>query len=413
VIQRTAQLEARSATGAVWFDARGLQEGFKEHAGRGIGTYVAALAAALDEQADCRRLRMLVEGGVELTHPVSLSRILALPRRLGRSARLATQLHQHVQLAAWLSLQRPAAVHFPAQTDAPALVAVPTVLTVHDLVLHRHGAWYAGAPGDAFAARLRRARFRTMRLLERRAVAHAARVIVPSRVTAEELAGTLGVPRARIAVIPEAAARHFSPRPAPADATIRERLGLPERYLLHAGGADARKRVPELIRVFDALARDDATLALVLVGPVASGRAYPEVRRALGAARARDRIVLPGVVPEAHLPAVYRGAAVVVLATRHEGFGLPVVEAFASGVPVVATAADAVREVAGDAALLVPVAEVGELADAVRRVLHDPELARELRARGLARAAQHTWTLAAAETLVVYEEVAGFRVRSG
>ncbi|HEY8515174.1 MAG TPA: glycosyltransferase family 1 protein [Candidatus Binatia bacterium] len=397
---------------AVWFDARGLQVGFKEHGGRGIGTYVAALATELDHQAAPDRLRMLVERGAELLHGVSPSRLLYVPRALGGRGPLATHLHQHAQLAAWLSARRPAAVHFPAQTDAPAVLGVRTVVSVHDVVLHRHGAWYEAGTPDSLRARARRARFRTMRLLERLAIAHASRIIVPSRVTAEELVRELAVPRAKISIIPLAAAPRFSPEPAPNDAAVRARLRLPERYLLHTGGADPRKRVPELIDVFDAIARDDASLGLVLAGPVANGAAYPAVRQAIERAAARDRIVLPGVVRDEELPALYRGAAALVLATRYEGFGLPVVEAFACGTPVVATAADAVREVAGDAALLVPVAEIGELRQAVRRVLNDAELAASLRERGLERAAQFRWSLAAAETLAVYEEVTGEHLRA-
>jgi alpha-1,3-rhamnosyl/mannosyltransferase len=122
-------------------------------------------------------------------------------------------------------------------------------------------------------------------------------------------------------------------------------------------------------------------------------------------------VLLTGVLPDAVLPAVYRGASVLVLATRHEGFGLPVLEAFASGVPVVATAAEAVRELAGDAALLVPVEEVGALYDAVRRVLDDAELARALAGAGRARSAQFRWSVAAAETLAVYEQVSGMHLR--
>lgn len=392
----------------VWLDARGLQRGFKEHGGRGIGTYVGALAEALDAEAAPGRVGMLVERGADLLQSVSPGRLVEVPRAVGRG-RLATQLHQHVQLALWISARRPAAVHFPAQSDPAAFVAVPSIVTVHDVVLHRHGAWYAR--GDGVGARVAGARFRTMRLLERLAIARAARIVVPSRVTALEVAQTLGVPRAKLAVIPLAAAARFRASPAPGDDAVRARLHLPERYLLHTGGSDARKRLPELVAVFDALARDDRELALVLAGPVASGDGMVALRRAIDTAAARERIVLTGVVPDDDLPAVYRGARALVLATRHEGFGLPVLEAFACGVPVVATAADAVREVAADAALLVGVDEVGALQDALRRVLSDEDLARDLGAAGRARAAQFRWSVAAAETLTVYEQVSGERLR--
>ena len=398
-------------TRAVWFDARGLQHGFKEHGGRGIGTYVGALAVALDAEAAPDRLGLLVERGMELMQSVTPSRLVFAPRAIAGRGRLATHLHQQAQLAAWLSLRRPLAVHFPAQTDAPALLAVRSVISVHDVVLHRHGSWYEGSD-DSLRGRAARVRFRTMRLLERRAIDHASRIIVPSRVTAEELSRTLGVPRVKIVIIPLAAAARFAQLAAPNDQAVRARLHLPARYLLHTGGGDARKRIPELIAVFDALARDDADLALVLVGPVAGGDGHAAVSRAIAAAAARQRIILAGVLREEDLPAVYRGATALVLATRHEGFGLPVVEAFASGLPVVATAAEAVREVAGDAALLVPVDEVGELRAALRRVLDEPDLAASLRAAGLARAAQFRWSLAAAETLAVYEEVTGQRIRA-
>lgn len=396
----------------MWLDGRGLQLGFKAHGGRGIGTYVAALASALDAVAAPGRVGFVVERGAELLHPVPRARLVEAPRALPGRGRLATQLHQHAQLAAWLSARRPAAMHFPAQTDAPALLGVRTVITVHDVVLHRHGAWYATHAGDGLAARASRARFRTMRLLERLAIAQASRVIVPSRVTAREVEETLGVERARITVIPLAAADRFGAAVAPSDASVRARLRLPERYVLHVGGSDARKRLPDLVAAFDALAHDDATLGLVLAGPPGDAAGSEALRRAIDVAAARHRVVVTGALPDEDLPAVYRGAAVLALATRHEGFGLPVLEAFACGVPVVASAADAVAEVAGDAALLVPLDAPDALAPALARVLGDRSVAASLREQGLARAAQYRWSVAAAETLTVYEEVAGLDLRS-
>ncbi|MBY0280514.1 glycosyltransferase, partial [Candidatus Binatia bacterium] len=233
VASRAQSAAAVAPARAVWLDARGLQQGFKAHAGRGIGTYLASLAGALDPEAGPGRVGYVVERDAELTHALAPARLVIAPRARPGHGRLATQLHQHLQLAAWLSAKRPAAVHFPAQTDAPALLAVRSIVTVHDVVLHRHGAWYATHAGDDLASRAARARFRTMRLLERLAIAHASRVIVPSRVTARELEETLGVARGRITVIPLAAPARFTDVASAGDATVRARLRLPERYVLH------------------------------------------------------------------------------------------------------------------------------------------------------------------------------------
>lgn len=396
-----------AANGAVWLDGRRLQRGFKRYSGLGPNTYVAELAPALDAEARPESLRLLVERGTEVVTRTPRSRFVEAPA-FGGSGPLGTHLRQHLLLAAWLRRQVPRAVHFVTQTDAPAFLDVPTILTVHDIVQHRHGHWYrpdptAGRLGSiAFETRMRLAR-----ALERHAIARARRIIVPSRVTAEELIETLGVPRAKIAVIPEAPSPRLRAEAEPADAVIRRRLRLPERYLLHPGGADARKRLPELVRIFDELARTDRGLGLVFVGPVRTGEGATELARAIAAAEASDRIRLAGVLDEVDLAAVYRGASAVTLATRHEGFGLPVVEAFACGVPVVSTAAAAIVEVAADAASLVPVDDVAALAPAIRRVLDEPEHAATLRSRGLTRAAQFRWGLAASETLAVYEDVLG------
>jgi len=158
---------------------------------------------------------------------------------------------------------------------------------------------------------------------------------------------------------------------------------------------------------FDRVASDDPGIGLVLTGPVDRGPGAESLRRAIDAAAARDRIRTTGVLPPPDVPAVFRGAEAVLLATRHEGFGLPVVEAFASGVPVVTTAAPAIAEVAGDAALLVPVDRPEALSEAVGRLLRDEALARELRARGLERASRFDEAAVARSTLRVLESVSG------
>jgi len=115
-----------------------------------------------------------------------------------------------------------------------------------------------------------------------------------------------------------------------------------------------------------------------------------------------QRVDLAGHVQREELAALYRGAACLVFPSRYEGFGLPVLEAMASGTPVVATAAGAVPEVAGDAAILVEPGQPEAIADGVRRALADRE---RLVAAGLQRASQFSLTETARRTLAVYREL--------
>jgi glycosyltransferase involved in cell wall biosynthesis len=112
-----------------------------------------------------------------------------------------------------------------------------------------------------------------------------------------------------------------------------------------------------------------------------------------------------GFVPEDELPALYNGADLFVFPSLYEGFGLPVLEAMACGTPVITSNVSSLPEVAGNAALLVDPYNVDELADAMRRILSDPALAADLRARGLERAQQFSWERTAQETLAVYKHV--------
>ena len=138
-------------------------------------------------------------------------------------------------------------------------------------------------------------------------------------------------------------------------------------------------------------AAEAAGLPLVVVGPEKEPKLAAELRR-----RGAD---LRGYVPQPDLVELYRDAAALVLPSRYEGFGLPVLEAMACGTPVVASPDPALREVAGDAAIF---AEPAELGDAVRRAVSERE---RLREAGIERARAFSWEETARRTLAVYEEL--------
>ena len=221
--------------------------------------------------------------------------------------------------------------HSPWLDGALLHSAVPMVVTVHDLIALK-------TPSELLRRGLR-ARLRYM------AVQRAARVIAPTSVVADDLVDALEIARARIHVIPEAAAPVFHPRPPLEVQSARERYGLPETYLLWVGGLktpDPHKRIVQLTRA-------RRTLPLVLVGPSAPwAHKLPDV-------------TLTGEVPDDDLAAIYTGAHALAFPSSDEGFGLTPVEALACGTPVVACDVPAVREVLRDRAELVPAHDLDAL----------------------------------------------------
>ena len=200
----------------------------------------------------------------------------------------------------------------------------------------------------------------------------------------------------------------FAPVTDPAAlAGMRARLGVPDGpYILSLGRIEPRKNLPGLVAAYRLIRQrlGPAAPTLVIAGPddglfAAFGA---KVREQGGAG-----IVFCGGVPQADLPALLSGAAALAYPSFGEGFGLPVIEAMACGAPVVATTAPAVPEVAGGAALLVDPGDISGLAEALGRVLTDPALARDLRARGLARAATFDWKNAVELALRAYRRAVG------
>lgn len=228
--------------------------------------------------------------------------------------------------------------------------------------------------------------FRTWyRALHRALARLGARIVTVSAFSRDRLAARLRLDPGRIAVMPEGAEHILR---APADTSVLDRGGLvPGRYVLAVGTGAAHKNLAALGAAASMLHARGVRLAI-------AGRADPAVFRAAGGAEG----VALGRVSDAELRALYENATALLFPSRYEGFGLPPVEAMACGCPVVAGRAGAVPETVGDAALLFDPDAPGTLVAALTRLLDQPGLAEELRARGQARAARFTWR-AAAEAL--------------
>lgn len=206
------------------------------------------------------------------------------------------------------------------------------------------------------------------------------------------------LPPHKIIAIPPGLGPEFAPQPEEALTAFREPRKLPRAYCLTLGSNKPHKNLPRLIRAYAALPAD--TPPLVIAGP--EDPRYPEMRAA--AAPLGQRVIFLGRVAEAQLPCLYAGAALFIQPSLMEGFGLPVVEAMAGGIPVACSDAPGVTEAAGGAALLFDPRRPEAITHALSTALGDSALQKDLRARGLRRAQTLTWANTAQATLKVYGE---------
>jgi glycosyltransferase involved in cell wall biosynthesis len=318
----------------------------------GDETYVERLLHELPAQAEGFRLAAVTRRPELLPSGVEA---------LGLDARIQ-ELRMLVALPGLLRRVRPALAHFVHAI--PPRCPCPAVLTVQDLSFERE-------PGlMGLKDRL------TFKLVVRRSVKRAARVIAISERTKRDLVELYGVDPARVVVTPLGVDAVFAPG------------GEREDFLLFVGAIQERKD-PRAA----ALAAREAGRRLVVVGPTKDESLADELR-GLGAE-------LRGYVPKDELARLYRQAACLVFPSRYEGFGLPVLEAMASGTPVVAAPDEAVQEVADGAAVY---AQPGGLAGAVQEALARRD---ELGAAGIERARRFSWAETARRTAEVYREVLG------
>ncbi len=307
------------------------------------------------------------------------------PSRLAVGARLLARAWER----GWPPSVAGAVVHALTPLAPPRLrPGQVLVVTVHDAVPYTHpetltprgAAWH--------------------RVMIGRAAVEAAALVVPTRAVAAALtaAGVGG----RVEVIgegPPAVLRR--PVSAAEIDDVRARLGLPRRYLLTVGTLEPRKGLDVLL---DALAADPTGVTLAVVGQPGWGGS--DLAAEAGRRGISDRVRVLGRLPDESLAAVLAGAAVAVVPSRSEGFGLPLLEAMSRGVPVIHSDAAALVEVAGGAGLTVPVGDSGALAAAISRVLRDPDLAARMSTAGRLRAVDFSFDTVAEQLWALYREVA-------
>ena len=231
-----------------------------------------------------------------------------------------------------------------------------------------------------------------------RSVGEADRVLADSASTRDDLIALMGVPANRVEVLYSGVDPRFRPEREPGERRrILRRYRVGESpYILSVSTLQPRKNFVRLIQAFSALSTD---VRLVIAG--GRGWLYEDIFAA--AAKCGDRVRILGYVDDSDLPALYRGAALFAFPSLYEGFGLPVLEAMACGVPVVCSNASSLPEVAGDAALLVDPLDTDGLANALHRGLGDRDLSVHLVEKGCVQAARFTWSRAARQLLTAID----------
>lgn len=363
----------------------------------GIGTYIRSLLRALSI-IDRENRYTIVTG------PAEAPLLAGMPENF-RSAIYARNDHSyfdHLAFPLYLRSLRPDLVHIPLNR-VPLLMFRPYVVTIHDMA----NLIFDEAPISSFRLELRRYRFR-------RGLMRANRVIAVSDSTKRDVERLMGVPPDRTRRVYNAPDPAFL-RDASEPSAVEERERIMERYqvnypfLLYAGNIRRHKNVPRLVEAF-AVLREQLSehpvykeLRLVIIGDTISR--YPAVRQAVLKSKMEHSVRFLGFVPFETLRCFYESAAAFVFPSKHEGFGLPPLEAMACGLPVVTSNVSSLPEVVGDAAVLVNPDNVFDIARGIHDVLLDDALRADMVRRGHENAARFNWERTARQVLAIYREV--------
>jgi glycosyltransferase involved in cell wall biosynthesis len=353
----------------------------------GIGRYVRALTDHLPAVAAADRGAVTwIVGRHPAGRLAAAGLVPAVTARLAWPGRVATRT--------WVTLRRPrlpagvlADLDMVHATSAavPPRGGRPLVATVHDLAFRHYP--------DAYPAAGRRYHDRSARIV----AGEAARVIAVSQATADDLTELYGVEPERISVVPLGVEPPGAADQAAAARLLAD-LGVRGPFLLAVGTMEPRKNLPRLLAAFGEVTDELPDHFLVVAGPVGWG---PALRPTWDSVRVK----LAGPLDDPVLQALYRSADGLAYPSLYEGFGLPVVEAMAHGLPVLTSNRSSLPEVAGDAAVLVDPLDRGAIAKGLVRLVTDSALRRRLADAGPRRAARFTWPATAAGTWAAYREV--------
>jgi len=302
-------------------------------------------------------------------------------------------LREQIHVPWVLRRERPDVYHAPHYVLPPA-VRCRSVVTIHDCI---HLMFPQYLPNRVAYAYARASMWAAARCSNR--------ILTVSEASKRDILHLFSVKPEKVVVVYNAIDEHFSATPTDEHvARIRERYQLDHKFVLYVGNIKPHKNLVRLIEAFSQLRRTHDDLKLLIIGDEISK--LPALRRAVHSNKLHKHVRFLGYLKDDTLTVLYRLASVFVFPSLYEGFGLPPLEAMASGTPVVTSNVSSLPEVTGDAAVLVDPYDVESIEDGMRRILDDPKLAADLRAKGLRRAREFSWERSVEKIQKVYREVA-------
>ena len=356
----------------------------------GIGTYVRNLVkqlARLDQATEY--LLLCRQADVESVN------------NLGRNFRAVTDksdqysIREQFSIPSKLLRLAPHVFHTPHYV-LPALTPCRSIVTIHDCIHLLFPEYLEGRIARTYA----RSSFWT-------AVNRANRILTVSEASKRDILRFFSVPPDKVTVIYNAIAEHFFEPPSQQLLSeVRERYQLNDRFIMYAGNVKPHKNLERLIEAFVLLRKmeGNADLQLLITGSEVSK--YTMLRRAVHRHNLHKFVRFLGYQSERTLATLYRLADVFVFPSLYEGFGLPPVEAMASGTPVVVSKVSSLPEVVGDSGVLVNPYDATSIANGVQTVLTDTNFAEDLKKRGLARSRTFSWEKSIERIHRIYQEVA-------
>lgn len=377
----------------IGLDLRATEPGFKSHFGRGTGRYATELSRRLPELAKMHENLEIIGITGENLRGSKLEREFIASLPAGRET-----IESQICLPRRLRGLGIDFCHFFSHGDAPAWGKFPTIVTVLDLIPIKFRELYRGSNENW--------RYHLARYLELSAIRNATGIVAISEATKKDLVEILDVNPEKISVTYLGVDSRFVPTRD--KSAIRQELGLPMDcpILLYIGGIDPRKNILFLLDAFKQVLREIPQAKLVLAGNHQKDKFLPQITSRISSLSLSDSLIQLGFFPDEQLPKLYQAADLFLFPSLYEGFGLPVLEAARSGVPVLAGNNSSMPELLGAEYPLLTDNDLDQWSSRIVQLISTPEQTKRLSELGIERGNLFSWQNTADSTIKAYQRFA-------